>query len=457
MSLRSERGEISTWLTLAAGLAVAATLAVSVLGPVISTLAHEVAAAAGLDVGTPPPIPQIPVSEVVGPEVEIEAEPEAEPVDCGAREVLDDGIVAVGAHDPAMAAFDQVALDILQGAIGPATNISVAVMRDGELLHSRAYSADGAPVAAPDSVYRIASVSKPITATAIMTLVDSGAVRLDAPISDYLDLGDAADSRMAGITVEDLLRHRGGFDRDASGDPMFAISAVAAHAGKDPSDLGPSDFINYMETQNLDFAPGTDTAYSNFGFVLLGQIIEQASGQSYESYVQEQVFAPMGIHDAHLGATSQSGSRPNEVGYVDPNVATYDNFLMEPMAANGGWVMSAEDLARFGNYTTSGGDGSVLSDEAREAMFSHRPGETSGFGLGWSVNGRNGNNWHGGSLPGTTTLMVNRPDGTTWVILINGRPADQAERNAWTNAIDQALHAAAAAVGTWPTDGITCA
>lgn len=480
-------------MILAAGLAAAAVLAVSVLHPLIGVLTHEVADAAGVDIGERPEIPAVgpgadPDSDGpdVGPDADPDGdpesdpdsdgpdadpgsdssvEPEPEPVDCNAREVLDADIVAVGAQNPDMAAFDQVVLDLLQDGLSPATNASLAVMKDGELVYSRGYAADGTPEVSPDSVFRIASVSKTLTATATMTLVESGAVDLDAPISDYLDIGDAEDDRWSDITVEDLLRHQGGWARDRAGgqdddgndisyDPTHRPEEVAEHAGKDVEDLETSDYINYIATLDMQFDPGTEYAYSNVGYLLLGQIIEAASGQDYEDYVQQVVLQPLGIESAAVGSNTQDGSRPNEVTYQVSSGSAYD-VQVEQRAAVGGWTMTAEDAARFAHLMTNGGADAVLSPESIETMFSHDEDVETNMTLGWNVHPTSDRIWHDGSLPGTTALTVNRPDGTTWVLLINGR-ADSDDRRDWTKAIRDALHAATTSVPTWPTDSIVC-
>jgi len=462
---KNDRGEISSWLALAAGLAMAGALAAGGLSPLIGELADDVAQSAGLEAGRPsglstgdPLRPIFPESPPV-PVVEIPAEePAPELIDCAARTVLDGNIVAVGADNPDMAHFDQVVIDALLSGASPATTASLAVMRDGELLYNKSYSLPGTPESTTDSVFRVASVSKTLTSTATMKLVESGAVRLDAPISTYLNLGTTADARWADITVEDLLRHRGGWDRSERGvgDPTHANGAVAAFVGKDEADLTTSDYISYISTLDMQFDPGDRMAYSNIGFLLLGQIIEEVSGQDYEDYVQQEVLQPLGIESAQVGSNTQAGSRPNEVTYIDPNWSPY-SIKVEPRAAVGGWTMTAADAARFLHLVTNREADAVLSDATVDTIFAD-DGTGTNMGLGWFVNQGSGNMWHDGSLPGTTALTVNRPDGTTWVLLLNGRPGDTAPDN-WLNDIRRELHAATNNVATWPTSDLqtTCA
>src|SRR5262249_30274495 len=142
----------------------------------------------------------------------------------------------------------------------------------------------------PDSTFRIASLSKFITATAVLTLVEQGKLDLDARafalIPQLTPLpGAVMDPRLPTITVRQLLQHTGGWDSSLSGDPMFNSTAIALAAGTAPP-ASAETVVRYMLGRPLDFAPGTRYAYSNFGYNVLGRIIERVSGQSYAAFVQ---------------------------------------------------------------------------------------------------------------------------------------------------------------------------
>src|SRR5262249_4889644 len=148
---------------------------------------------------------------------------------------------------------------------------AVAVARDGHVLMSAGYGnldADGLKPVQADTPFRIASLSKPITAAAIHKLAADGKVVLDAPVLTLLKIeppaGVALDPRWRRITVKHLLEHQGGWDRGQQPDPMFRSREIAESLGKPPP-ASADDVVRYMLGQPLQFDPGTKTVYSNFG------------------------------------------------------------------------------------------------------------------------------------------------------------------------------------------------
>ena len=164
---------------------------------------------------------------------------------------------------------------------------ALAVVKDGRLVHARGYGwadRDRQDPVNPTSLFRIASVSKPITAIAILQLAGRGRLDLNARVFGLLQLesripkGRTLDERWKRVTVRQLLQHTGGWDRDRSFDPMFRPGPIAESLGE-PAPASAGAVIRYMLGQPLDFDPGTRHAYSNFGYCLLGRVIEQISGQ----------------------------------------------------------------------------------------------------------------------------------------------------------------------------------
>ena len=248
------------------------------------------------------------------------------------------GIPQTGQAVPGMESYDRIIARIMRDFDIPgASGASVAVVRHGRLVYARGFGlADreaGAPVQ-PDSLFRIASVSKPITAVAVLKLVEDGLLDLDARVFPDLlaDVGPGrvADARMNRITVRDLLRHRGGFDRDISGDPQFLQWDISRELRK-PTPVDCVDVIAYMKSRRLDFAPGERFAYSNFGYCLLGRVIERASGSSYEAYVRNRVLIPAGAIHPRVADPFLLGRLPNEVTYYDhPGASAPDMRLATP-------------------------------------------------------------------------------------------------------------------------------
>ena len=361
---------------------------------------------------------------------------------------------------------------------------ALAVVKDRRLVLARSYGwADREkklPVQ-PDSVFRLASVSKPITAVAVLKLVEEGKLTLDTKAFELLNLRPVVESlrdpepRLRQITIRQLLQHTGGWDRDKSFDPMFRSDRIA-QATNSARPASAENVIRYMLSHPLDFDPGTRYAYSNFGYCVLGRVIEKVSGQPYEQFVREKILRPIGIQHMRIGATLDGRQAPGEVRYYtrDDGLAQnvfpgppekvpwpYGGFHLEAMDAHGGWIASAIDLARFAAALDDPQHSPLLKPETLAMMYAPPPApvsrkadgsmEASYYGCGWSVrpSGTNGkaNCWHNGSLPGTNTLLVRRSDGLTWAALFNQRSEDQKLSD---GAIDPALHRAAAAVQTWP-------
>lgn len=323
-------------------------------------------------------------------------------------------------------------------------------------------------------------MSKPLTAVAILQLVERGKLQLTEHVFDVLKPPRSTgqtDPRLKEITVLHVLQHRGGWDRDKSFDPMFR-SVLIARAFNVPPPARPGQIVRYMMSQRLDFNPGEKEAYSNFGYCVLGRLIEKVSGQSYEAYVRNEVLAPIGIHDMRLGKTLLSKRAPREVKYYDekdrtgrsvfsPNVGKlvplpYGAWCLEAMDAHGGWLASAEDLVRFACTFDVPARCKVLRSPAVAAMFARPEGsagyEANGkprdayYACGWMVRpiGRAGrvNTWHTGALDGTSTLLVRRHDGLCWAVLFNTRKGPDGEELA--DAIDGLVHKAADSVTVWP-------
>jgi N-acyl-D-amino-acid deacylase len=275
-----------------------------------------------------------------------------------------------------------------------------------------------------------------------------------------------------------LLQHSGGWDRDKSFDPMFRAEQIAETLGA-PSPADVNSVIRYMLSVPLDFDPGERFAYSNFGYALLGRIIERQTGKSYADAVQKLVLAPAGITRMRLGRSLPRFRADGEVQYyhydekekADP-VFPYvkgrvpwpdGGFYLEAMDSHGGWIASAIDLVKFAT-AVDGQRGTPLlaTDSIREmiaspqlsAQHSTRGGKNGSApdahcGCGWFVraSGNGANWWHTGSLPGTTTLLVKAHNGLCWAILFNTRPE---AANRFKNEVDAAMWKAAGSVTHWP-------
>ena len=376
-----------------------------------------------------------------------------------------------GQEVPEMANYDAFFPDFLQryGLPGAA----VAVMQDGRLVYARGFGmadVDAGEAVEPDSRFRIASLSKPVTAVVAMKLYQEGRLDLDAPAFAFLDdlpapEGKAEDPRLAQVTLRHLLTHAGGWDRDGTGyDPMFDVVNIAAQMGV-PRPADTEAIIRYMRGRPLDFDPGAKYAYSNFGYAVLGRVLERIVGEGYEPYVQG-VLAEAGIADMQLGHTLQEERLPGEVTYypltsLAPSVFDgsmvpwpYGGYYLEAMDAHGGWVASPVDLMRFVAAVDGRPNRPDLLTAATLSTMSARPdvptwnGSSWWYAFGWLVN-TNGNWWHAGSLPGAESLLVRSSyQGLSWAVCLNARTG---QSSAYMAELDNAMWTLAAGVTAWPT------
>ncbi|QDT02074.1 N-acyl-D-glutamate deacylase [Rubripirellula lacrimiformis] len=390
--------------------------------------------------------------------------------------------VSSGPTDPRFASYDSGMKEFMRKHRVPGA--SVAVTDHGKVVFARGYGyADIATheQVDPESLFRIASLSKPITAVAILQLIENGKLNATDKVFDVLDFnddikaaGDAFDVRYREITIEHLLQHRGGWDRDQSFDAMFKSVSFANQIGV-PAPADQSAVIRAMLSHKLDFDPGARYAYSNFGYCLLGRVIEKLTGQSYEGYVKQHVLAPIGVTSMRIGATRLDGRAKHEVRYYHPGTtesvfaadlgdtvpSPYGGWNLEAMDSHGAWIASATDLAKFAAAFDDPDNCPILSRRSIEMMYGRPPGlaghaedgapKSRYYSFGWSnrnVGKDKVNHWHTGSLSGTATILIRRHDGKNFVALLNSRVSPSASHLG--SEIDNLLHVMANGVTEWP-------
>lgn len=401
----------------------------------------------------------------------------------GYREDLAAHRVVTGERNERFTQFDRILQNFMQEHRIP--GLSVAVTQEGRLILTRGYGyadiANREPVRA-ESLFRIASISKPITAVAILQLIEQGLLNLDDPVFKILDYeqdieaaGKAFDARQRAITIRHLLEHRGGWDRDKSFDAMFRSVDFARNAGVEPP-AGPQAVIKAMLSQPLDFDPGERYAYSNFGYCLLGRVIEKLSGQEYDEYVKKHVLAPIGVTAMRIGATRLPGRAENEVRYYQHDTGEsvfaedlgqqvawpYGGWHLEAMDSHGGWISSAKDLAKFAAAFDDPAHSPLLKQESIKLMYERPPGQAGQldngqprepyYSLGWQNRTVDGgtNHWHTGSLSGTATILVRRHDGVNFVALLNTRVSPTSSHLG--REIDAVMHRAVDTLGFEPVE-----
>ena len=361
---------------------------------------------------------------------------------------------------------------------------AIAVVRDGKLVYARGFGyADvetKTPVQ-PDALFRIASVSKPLTSAAVMKLVEEGKLNLDDRVAPFIAHltpapGATGDPRWEQITIRHLLNHSGGWDRakpnggfDPIDRPLIAAAAVSA-----PAPASSETLIRYMKGMPLDFNPGEKFAYSNFGFIILGRVIESVSGTPYQEYVRTRVLLPVGAKRTQQGKSRISAALAEEVKYYVPGAGlnwpmvpsvfpgegmvplNYGGYHLEAGDASGAWVSSTIDLLRF----VTGVDGrasppDIFSPQLVAEMTNDGatvcPDATCYYAGGWFVRPvQSGATWwHGGDLPGTKAFLVRSYYNVSWVALFN-----TSAPNSLTSELDAALWNALAGVTSFPAQDL---
>lgn len=363
---------------------------------------------------------------------------------------------------------------------------AVAVSRHGRLVYARGFGYANVekklPVQ-PTALFRLASVSKPITAVAVLQLVEKKLIKLDAPILDYVSVKPflepkaKVDPRWKKVTVRHCLQQTGGWDRDLSLDPCTDTWAVAKALGTTPP-LTPEQVTRYALGRPLDFDPGERYCYANQSYLLLGRAIEKVTQGRYEEYVRKRVFGPLKIAAPRLARGTPPNRPKVEVSYYDAKgetstslypptagqvVPTPDGGLnVEGFEAHGGWVASAVDLVKFTTAFDDPAKCPLLSEGSVREMWARpdgaagsnrgRPTETY-YGCGWSVrpigNAGKVNAWHYGLISGTSTVIVRRNDGFAWAVLFNTDRIKGTKTEAAGGVAEQ-IHTAVDAVTDWP-------
>ena len=333
---------------------------------------------------------------------------------------------------------------------------TVAVARDGVIVFERGFGYSDleqqTPMAANTSM-RIASISKPITAVAVLLLAEDGKLKLDDHVIQYLirdkkyALPKDADPAWSRVTIRHLLQHSGGWNSDKSKDPMFELVEITRALNLKKIARIP-DIVRYQLPRPLNFEPGAEYQYSNFGYCLLGRVIEAASGQPYEAFVAERILKPAGMTQTRLGKSKLANRAEDEAHYYTQTLKTYPaiwdvapgrksgkfELVQAPygqselavMDSAGAWTSTASDLVRFAIAIDADTKPILKPDSLRQSKERPAfagPKDDHWYGLGWNVRSIDGLDrvslWHTGALAGTSTILVKRRDNFVWAVIFN--------------------------------------
>jgi N-acyl-D-amino-acid deacylase len=334
--------------------------------------------------------------------------------------------------------------------------VSLAIVKDGRLVLARGYGfaeSESSQPMQPGTLVRWNSISKTITATAILKLVEQGKLNLDTPAFNYLSRiqpynGTWGDSRIRSITLRQLLGHTGGWDSARSGEPITSPlrDQIAAAVGG-PFLPTAESTLRYMIARPLDFVPGARYAYSTFGFMILGMVVAEVSGQSYEQFMRANVFEPVGSMDMHVAGNLLAQRLPDEAHYYAwPGASLIPSTLStdHPMAplpyatldypdilAGGGWLGSVLHLAKFVASLDSQRQPALIQPASLQQMLAPTPSylwldPQTWYGLGIAVYSPDGLLYwsHPGGSPGSRTDYVHLPNGVSYEFLANGDTQD---------------------------------
>jgi CubicO group peptidase (beta-lactamase class C family) len=338
-----------------------------------------------------------------------------------------------------------------------------AITKNGKLIYMRAFGTAnraGTEVTQPYHMFRIASLSKPITSIAIMKLIENGQLSLsDKPfgpggilsVDPYFANANVTDTRVYNITIQNLLEHSAGWNRDLPISPNPPPPYPWSYGASDPIDfplhvtqtLGEANpvtrraMIKFLVQKGLDFTPGTDFNYSNIGYLVLGEVIEKKTGLTYESYVKQNIFEPLGIYDIRLGRNLLADKQEREVEYTTNPTFTslsvygtgqivpleYGGVSVEAMDAHGGWIATSRDLVRLITAVDAfPSRPDILSATTIQTMTTPSA-HNINYAKGWGVNSAK-SWWHNGALHGSASIMVRTNSQLTWAIILNGRSLD---------------------------------
>jgi serine beta-lactamase-like protein LACTB, mitochondrial len=259
-----------------------------------------------------------------------------------------------------------------------------------------------------DTVYRLASVSKPITAVAVMQLIERGRLSLNDTVGKWLL---DAPSVWRPITVEQLLTHQSGIRHYTAAEDESGNATVKHYVSL-------RDALAIFSGDPLLHQPGAKMTYSTYAYTLLGVVIEAASGQDYVTFVTKNIFEPAAmrqsrVDEVHALIPNRSpGYAKTETGALR-RASFMDSSYKIP---GGGWLSTVGDLVRFGLALQ---DGTLMKPSTFKQMTvaRHVNGQNTGYGLGWIVDGWGpgtppipGLVWHGGVQQGVTTNLYMFPD-----------------------------------------------
>ena len=320
-------------------------------------------------------------------------------------------VVAQTATDRFAAVRDTINA-ILAG--GTHASIAVAVARNDSILWQEGFgfaNREKRIRATPETMYSLASISKPFTATGVMVLAQHGKIDIDRPANDYLGASklQSHEGNANEMTVRRILSHSAGLPLHYQ---FFYVGGPKGH----------SDDIAIAKYGFAGYPPGETYFYSNLGFGILGYIAGRVGGSNYETFMQRDVFAPLALRNTTVSTGAELGDRA-AIRY-DATLKPIPPYAFDHTGASGVWS-SANDLVRFGMFHANlTAPHSLLTPATRERMQRAEAPETapgSSYGLGWGIleNDRGYRRVsHTGGMPGVATVLNLYPSERVAIVVL---------------------------------------
>ncbi len=335
-----------------------------------------------------------------------------------------------GTAVPALAGFDHAMQTFMQANGVRAAQLAIG--KNGVTKFSRAYTwaEPGYRSTQPSDRFLLASCSKMFLAAAVQALYDADKLTTNTTVYPLLGFSNPADPRSDTITIQQLLDHTGGYDDTATGsgfDPTYNMRTIALALGAPP--VSKLDVARYMYGRMLDFAPGTNYKYSNYGYLLAGAMVEHVTGMKYFDYVKTKVLQPGGIGEVQVISTRAAQRTNNEAICEDQGLGLSPLDLSSPLLVPAVYGGDGEI-----NEVGDPNDGLGASAHAL-TQFIHRHAV-------WGNGPRAPGYARSGSTPGASSLAISRGDGVDWAYVINTRdwpPSTSPTLNDLGNSITQLL------------------
>jgi CubicO group peptidase (beta-lactamase class C family) len=345
----------------------------------------------------------------------------------------EEAIPITGKAGPGLEPFDPAMLAIMDHHGVPGAALAIA--KNGKLVLAKGYgwaNAGSGEAVRPDTLFGLASLSKPFTAIATLKLVEQGKLGLDDSIFDILKhirppRGARVDPRLRNVTVRHCLNHSGGWDRQVTGDCInWEPQICRAYRIRPP--LSVHQLISFTFGMPLNFNPGTEAKYSNIGYILLGEVIAKISDRPYDRFVVEHVLKPMEITRAKLHARNGKYLAGEALRHLPGTLIPLPAMKLPMLDAAGGWSCTVVDMVRFLTNLDGSRGTPVLSEKTRKLMLEPPPeplkprDNGTYFGLGWDavrVKDKAFTYFKDGSYQGMRTFMKRLPTGVNWALLYN--------------------------------------